>query len=269
MLKDITLGQYFPGTSVIHRLDPRTKLILLIVYIVALFLAKSWISYGLMLAFLLSVIKVSTIPAKSIVRGMKPLVMILVFTGVLNLFFTREGRELVNLGDVVVITEGGLTRAILMMARILMLITGTFLLTYTTSPISLTDGLESLLNPLKKIHAPVHELSMMMCIALRFIPTLIEETDKIMSAQKARGADFEEGSLMDRAKALIPILVPLFIGAFRRADELATAMECRCYQGGEGRTKMKLLRYRRNDMTAFGIGILLIAAVCVLAAFGL
>ncbi|MBR5126604.1 MAG: energy-coupling factor transporter transmembrane protein EcfT [Oscillospiraceae bacterium] len=269
MLKDITLGQYFPGTSVIHRLDPRTKLILLIVYIVALFLAKSWISYGLMLAFLLSVIKVSTIPAKSIVRGMKPLVMILVFTGVLNLFFTREGRELVNLGDVVVITEGGLIRAILMMARILMLITGTFLLTYTTSPISLTDGLESLLNPLKKIHVPVHELSMMMCIALRFIPTLIEETDKIMSAQKARGADFEEGSLMDRAKALIPILVPLFIGAFRRADELATAMECRCYQGGEGRTKMKLLRYRRNDMTAFGIGILLIAAVCVLAAFGL
>ena len=150
-----------------------------------------------------------------------------------------------------------------------MLITGTFLLTYTTSPISLTDGLESLMNPLKKLHVPVHELSMMMCIALRFIPTLIEETDKIMSAQKARGADFENGSLMERARALIPILVPLFIGAFRRADELATAMECRCYQGGEGRTKMKLLRYHRNDMTAFGVGILLLIGVFVLAGLGL
>ena len=269
MLKDITLGQYFPGYSVIHRLDPRTKLILLVVYIVALFMAKSWLSYGLMLLFLLTAIKISTIPPKNIIRGMKPLVMILVFTGVLNIFFTREGRELVNLGDVLVITEGGLLRAVFMMARILMLITGTFLLTYTTSPISLTDGLESLMNPLKKIHVPVHELSMMMCIALRFIPTLIEETDKIMSAQKARGADFEDGSLMDRAKALIPILVPLFIGAFRRADELATAMECRCYQGGDGRTKMKLLRYRRNDFAAFGIGVMLIVLVSVLAVFGL
>ena len=269
MLKDITLGQYFPGQSVIHRLDPRTKLILLVVYIVALFLAKSWVSYGVMLAFLLYAIKLSTIPPKSILRGMKPIVMILVFTGVLNLFFTREGEELVNIADFIVITDGGLMRAVFMMARILMLITGTFLLTYTTSPISLTDGLEALLNPLKKIHVPVHELSMMMCIALRFIPTLIEETDKIMSAQKARGADFENGSLMERARALIPILVPLFIGAFRRADELATAMECRCYQGGEGRTKMKLLRYHRNDMTAFGLGAGLTVAVAMLAAFGL
>jgi len=268
MLKDITLGQYFPGNSPIHRLDPRTKLIMLVVYIVALFLAKSWVSYAVMLVFLLTTIKISTIPPKSIIRGMKPLVMILVFTGVLNLFFTREGKELVHIGFIV-ITEGGLTRAVFMMARILMLITGTFLLTYTTSPISLTDGLEALLNPLKKLHVPVHELSMMMCIALRFIPTLIEETDKIMSAQKARGADFENGSLMERAKALIPILVPLFIGAFRRADELATAMECRCYQGGEGRTKMKLLRYRRNDMAAFGIGIALVAGITVLASFGL
>ena len=268
MLKDITLGQYFPGNSVIHRLDPRAKLIMLVVYIVALFLAKSWVSYAVMLIFLLFTIKISTIPPKSIIRGMKPLVMILVFTGVLNLFFTREGRTLVHVGFLV-ITEGGLTRAVFMMARILMLITGTFLLTYTTSPISLTDGLEALLNPLKKVHVPVHELSMMMCIALRFIPTLIEETDKIMSAQKARGADFETGSLMERAKALIPILVPLFIGAFRRADELATAMECRCYQGGEGRTKMKLLRYRRNDMAAFGLGAALMAVVCVLAGFGL
>ena len=268
MLKDITLGQYFPGHSPIHRLDPRTKLILLVVYIVALFLAKSWISYAVMLAFLLFAIKISTIPPKSIIRGMKPLVMILVFTGVLNLFFTREGKTLVELGFLV-ITEGGLTRAVFMMARILMLITGTFLLTYTTSPISLTDGLEALLNPLKKLHVPVHELSMMMCIALRFIPTLIEETDKIMSAQKARGADFENGSLMERARALIPILVPLFIGAFRRADELATAMECRCYQGGEGRSKMKILRYRLNDMKAFGMGAGILILVSALAALGL
>ena len=268
MLKDITLGQYFPGNSVIHRLDPRTKLIMLVIYIVALFLAQSWVSYAVMFIFLAVVIKISTIPLKSIIRGMKPLVMILVFTGVLNLFFTQEGPVLVKFW-VITVTLGGLSRAIFMMLRILMLITGTFLLTYTTSPISLTDGLESLMNPLKNIKVPVHELSMMMCIALRFIPTLIEETDKIMSAQKARGADFENGSLIERAKALVPILVPLFIGAFRRADELATAMECRCYQGGEGRTKMKLLRYRRNDMTAFGIGAAMIVLVSVLGSFGL
>lgn len=268
MLKDITLGQYFPGNSVIHRLDPRTKLIMLVVYIVALFLAKSWLSYGLMLAFLVVVIRISTIPTKSILKGMKPLVMILVFTGVLNLFFTQEGAVLVDLGFAT-ITSGGLSRAFFMVVRILMLITGTFLLTYTTSPISLTDGLESLLNPLNKLKVPVHELSMMMCIALRFIPTLIEETDKIMCAQKARGADFESGSLVDRAKALIPILVPLFISAFRRADELATAMECRCYQGGEGRTKMKQLRYGRNDFASFSVGIFLVAAVTLLANFGL
>ena len=268
MLKDITLGQYFPGKSVIHTLDPRTKLIMLVVYIVALFVAQSWISYGLLLAFLAVTIKVSTIPLKSIVKGMKPLIMILVFTGVLNLFFTQDGNVLLGLGFVT-ITTGGAKRAVLMTLRILMLITCTFLLTYTTSPISLTDGLEALMNPLKKIKVPVHELSMMMCIALRFIPTLIEETDKIMCAQKARGADFETGSIVDRAKALIPILVPLFIGAFRRADELATAMECRCYQGGEGRTKMKLLRYHRNDMTAFGIGAVLVAVVSTLAALGL
>ena len=268
MLKDITLGQYFPGKSPIHVLDPRTKLILLVVYIVALFLAKSWITYGLMLVILLVTIRISTIPVKSIVRGMKPLVMILVFTGILNLFFTQEGKVLVHFW-IITITSGGLMRAIFMMSRILMLITGTFLLTYTTSPISLTDGLEALMAPLKKIRVPVHELSMMMCIALRFIPTLIEETDKIMCAQKARGADFETGSIVQRAKALVPILVPLFIGAFRRADELATAMECRCYQGGEGRTKMKMLRYHRNDLWAFGIGILMIVMVGMLARFGL
>ncbi|MBQ7801161.1 MAG: energy-coupling factor transporter transmembrane protein EcfT [Oscillospiraceae bacterium] len=268
MLKDITLGQYFPGNSVIHRLDPRTKLIMLVVYIVALFLAVSWVSYGVMLLFLIGSIKISAIPLKSIVRGMKPLVMILVFTGVLNLFFT-EGETVLLEFWVITITKEALVRAFFMVIRILMLVCGTFLLTYTTSPISLTDGLESLMGPLKKLHVPVHELSMMMCIALRFIPTLIEETDKIMSAQKARGADFESGSLIDKAKALIPILVPLFISAFRRADELATAMECRCYQGGDGRTKMKLLRYRLWDYETFGVGAALIAVVCVLRSFGL
>ena len=268
MLRDITLGQFFPGNSVIHRLDPRTKLIVLIVYIVALFLAQSWISYGLLFLFLAAAIKISTIPLKTIVRGLKPLVMILIFTGVLNLFFTKEGPTLVSFWGLS-ITLGGVQRAVLMMARILMLITCTFLLTYTTSPIALTDGLESLMGPLKKIKVPVHELSMMMCIALRFIPTLIEETDKIMNAQKARGADFENGSLMDRARALIPILVPLFVSAFRRADELATAMECRCYQGGEGITKMKLLRYHRNDLAAFTAGAVLMAGVLALGSFGL
>ena len=241
---------------------------MLVVYIVALFLAKSWITYGILFVFLVCIIKISTIPVKSIVCGMKPLVMILVFTGILNLFFTQEGNVLVSFW-VITITSGGLLRAVFMVSRILMLITCTFLLTYTTSPISLTDGLEALMAPLKHLKVPVHELSMMMCIALRFIPTLIEETDKIMCAQKARGADFESGSIVERAKALIPILVPLFISAFRRADELATAMECRCYQGGEGRTKMKLLRYHRNDLIAFGIGASLIVLVGAAGSFGL
>ena len=269
MLKDITLGQYFPGNSVVHRLDPRTKLIMLVVYIVTLFMATNVVSYALVAGFLFAAIKISTIPMKSIVRGMKPLVLILVFTGILNLFFTvGEGEPLVDFWVITVYKEG-IIRAVFMVLRILLLISGTFLLTYTTSPISLTDGLESLMGPLKKIHVPVHELSMMMCIALRFIPTLIEETDKIMCAQKARGADFESGSLMDKAKALVPILVPLFISAFRRADELATAMECRCYQGGDGRTKMKLLRYKRWDYVTFLVGTALIAGVCVLRRFGL
>ncbi len=269
MLKDITLGQYFPGNSPVHRLDPRTKLVLLVVYIVALFLATSWISYGLMFLVLVAIVKISQIPPRSIVRGMKPLVMILVFTGVLNLFFTAgEGEPLVHFGVITIYSEG-IVRAFFMVVRILMLISGTFLLTYTTSPIALTDGLEALLSPLKKIRVPVHELSMMMCIALRFIPTLIEETDKIISAQKARGADFETGSIIDRAKALIPILVPLFISAFRRADELATAMECRCYQGGDGRTKMKLLRYQRGDIFAYLYGAVLIAVMLILNALGL
>ena len=267
MLKDITLGQYFPGQSVIHRLDPRTKLTMLVVYIVALFLAEGWVSYGLVFVFLAVVIRLSTIPLKSILRGMKPLVMILIFTGVLNLFFTQDGEVLVKFW-VLTVTSGGLSRALMMMARILMLISGTFLLTYTTSPIALTDGLEALMNPLKKVGVPVHELSMMMCIALRFIPTLIEETDKIMSAQKARGADFETGNIFQRAKALVPILVPLFISAFRRADELATAMECRCYHGGEGRTALRVLRYKAADYAVLAGFVVLTAGIIVLKKFG-
>lgn len=268
MLKDVTLGQYFPGNSPIHLLDPRTKLILLILYIVALFTAAAWVSYGVVFVVLATVIWISKIPLKSILRGMKPLVFILIFTGILNLLFTGGEKVLVSFWKITITLEG-LERAFFMVIRILMLITGTFLLTYTTSPIALTDGLEALMNPLKKLRLPVHELSMMMCIALRFIPTLIEETDKIISAQKARGADFESGNLIRRVKALVPILVPLFISAFRRADELATAMECRCYQGGEGRTKMKLLRYKLRDIKAFVAGALLLAAVIILRNFGM
>ena len=262
MLKDITLGQYFPGNSVIHRLDLRTKLIVLVVYMVTLFVASGWVSYGVLLLFLLTVIKISAIPGKSIVRGMKPLVMILVFTGVLNLFFNKDGRVL---GDCWGFppTTGGAERAAFMLVRILMLVTATFLLTYTTSPISLTDGLESLMNPLKVIKVPVHELSMMMCIALRFIPTLIEETDKIMSAQKARGADFESGNLIKKAKSLVPLLVPLFISAFRRANDLAMAMEARCYRGGEHRTKIKPLIYRKRDWCAYGAVLVYLAVIVV------
>lgn len=268
MLKDITLGQYFPGKSPIHLLDPRTKLLFLIIYFVALFTADGWVSYGIVLVFLSTVIYMTTIPLKTIVKGLKPLIFILVFTGILNLFMTPGENVLVSFWGLNITVEG-LVQAIFMVSRILMLIVGTFLLTYTTSPIALTDGLESLLGPLKKLRLPVHELSMMMCIALRFIPTLIEETDKIMSAQKARGADFETGSLVQRVKALVPILVPLFIGAFRRADELATAMECRCYQGGEGRTKMKTLHYKRRDFVAFASGAVLVAGIIVLRSFGL
>jgi energy-coupling factor transport system permease protein len=268
MLKDITLGQYFPGNSIVHRLDPRTKLVILVLYIIALFVASGWPAYLVVFSFLAFVVAISQIPLKSIVNGMKPLVMILIFTGILNVFFTTGEKLVIKFWFISIYWEG-IVRALFMVARILMLIAGTFLLTYTTSPIALTDGLESLLNPLKKIHVPVHELAMMMCIALRFIPTLIEETDKIMAAQKARGADFEDGNLLQRVKALVPILVPLFISAFRRADELATAMECRCYQGGDGRTKMKLLRYKLRDFKAYGIGMMLLAAVIALRYFSL
>ena len=268
MLKDVTLGQYFPGNSPVHILDPRTKLLLTVAYIAALFLASGWLGYGLVLGFLAMSIVLSGIPLKAITRGMKPVVVIVVFTGILNLFFTGGSHVLLSFWRIRITLEG-VERAVMMVSRILMLISGTFLLTYTTSPIALTDGLEALLDPLKRIKLPVHELSVMMCIALRFIPTLIEETDKIISAQKARGADFETGSLVQRAKALVPILVPLFISAFRRADELAVAMECRCYHGGEGRTKMKQLHYGRRDFIAFSAGALLIAGVVLLNALGL
>lgn len=266
-LKDITLGQYFPGNTIIHRMDPRTKLLLTVVYIVALFLADFLVSYGLLLAVLALWVAISKLSVKSIFRGMKPVLFILVFTGILNVFYT-PGQILWQFGFLKV-TQEGLWSAFFMVLRIFMLITCTFLLTYTTSPILLTDGMEKLLSPLKKLHLPVHELAMMMSIALRFIPTLIEETDKILSAQKARGADFDTGSLMNKAKALIPLLVPLFISAFRRADELAIAMECRCYHGDEGRTRLRELHMEGFDVAALVLSLVLCAAVAVLAHFGL
>ena len=268
MLKDITLGQYFPGNTVVHRLDPRTKLLLLILYMAALFCAKWFISYALVLVFLVSVTVLGRIPLKTMTRGLKPMLIFILLTALLNLIYTREGKLLFEWKFIHIYSKG-LETAFFMVLRIMMLICGTFLLTYTTSPIALTDALESLLSPLKLIKVPVHELSMMMCIALRFIPTLIEETDKIISAQKARGADFETGSLIRRAKALIPILVPLFVSAFRRADELATAMECRCYHGGKGRTRLKVLRFQPRDYLALFVGVFLVGAVITLRHFGL
>lgn len=267
MLKDITLGQYFPGDTIVHRLDPRTKLIWVILYIVALFCAKSYVSYALVAVVLILMLCLSRIRLGVIVKGLKPLLIIIILTGLLNLFYT-QGTPLVSFW-IFTITREGVRNAVFMIARIVMLIFGTFLLTYTTSPIALTDALEILLGPLKRVGLPVHELAMMMCIALRFIPTLISETDKIISAQKARGADFESGNLLRRAKALIPILVPLFISAFRRADELAVAMEARCYRGGEGRTRMKQLVMQLRDYIALALGAAFVAAVIVLRVFGL
>ncbi|MGM9655107.1 MAG: energy-coupling factor transporter transmembrane component T family protein [Butyricicoccaceae bacterium] len=245
MLKDITLGQYFPGNSPIHRMDPRTKLLALILYIVTIFIADGLIPYVICAAGLVAVIRISRIPLKLILKSLKPIVIIIIFTGALNILYT-PGTELFRLW-IFRVTVEGIRTAITMIVRILLLVASTSLLTYTTSPMALTDGLESLLSPLKKLHVPVHEFSMMMSIALRFIPTLIEETDKIMSAQKARGADFESGNIFQRAKALVPVLVPLFISAFRRADELACAMECRLYHGGEHRTRLHSLRYGKVD----------------------
>ena len=266
-LKDITLGQYFPGHSFIHRLDPRAKIIFTVVYIVAIFLCKALVSYGLALVVLLLLIAISRVQPKVFLKGMKPVIFIVICTALLNLFYT-SGTVLWSFG-ILKITEEGIWKAGFMVLRILMLIACTLLLTYTTSPILLTDALESLLGPLKKIKVPVHELAMIMSIALRFIPTLIEETDKIMSAQRARGADFESGNLIQRAKALIPLLVPLFISAFRRADELAVAMECRCYHGGEGRTRLRQLHYVGRDYFVLVLFVVLTVLVGVLGRMGL
>ena len=266
VLKDVTLGQYFPGDSIFHKLDPRTKLILVLLYIVALFQAQHLISYAVIVAVTIGIIKISQVPPKSMLRGLKPVVIIIALTAVLNMFYT-DGTTLVQIWKLR-ITYEGLFRAFFMVLRIVMLICGTFLLTYTTQPVALTDGLEMLLGPLKKLHVPVHEMSMMMSMALRFIPTLIEETDKIISAQRARGADFDSGNLIQRARALLPILVPLFISAFRRADELAVAMESRCYHGGEGRTRMKQLHYEKRDRIALLMGLLLVAGMIGLRVMG-
>lgn len=264
MLKDITIGQYYPGRSVLHSCDPRLKLVATIAYIVVLFVAANPLGIALSLLLLAALYRVAKIPGKLILRSLKPIVPIVIFTAVLNLFFvTGEGEPLVHFWVFHIYAEG-VRYAILLAVRVCALIAGTSLLTYTTSPIVLTDAIENLLRPLAKIHFPVHELAMMMTIALRFIPTLIEETDKIMNAQKARGADMETGSLTQRAKALIPILIPLFVSAFRRADELALAMECRCYRGSVGRTRMKQLEYAKRDFVALAVMLLCLALVIVI-----
>lgn len=268
MLKDITLGQYFPGDTIIHRLDPRVKLIWTVIYIAALFTAKGFAGYGVMLACLACVMALSRIGPKTVLKGLKPLIYIIVFTAVLNLFFTT-GEDYLLHWKFIKITYSGLQNAVFMVLRVMLLVAGTFLLTYTTSPLAITDGMERLLSPLKKLGLPVYELSLMMSIALRFIPDLIEETDRIMSAQKARGADFETGSLIQRAKALLPLLIPLFVSAFRRADELAVAMECRCYNAGRGRTRMKQMQMAPRDWIALFIGAALLALIIVLRNFGL
>ena len=267
-LKDITLGQYFPGNSLLHRFDPRSKIIFTVLFIAAIFLCKGLVSYGITLLILLMMIGISKVQPRVFLKGMKPVVFIVVCTAILNLFYT-SGTVLWSWG-ILKITEEGIWKAGFMVLRILMLIACTLLLTYTTSPILLTDGLEKLLRPLKKLNFPVHELSMMMSIALRFIPTLIQETDKIISAQKARGADFDSGNLIQKAKALIPILIPLFISSFRRAEELAIAMECRCYPGDEGRTSLRQLRYAGRDYGLIVFSIALCAGIVVLrVVFGL
>ena len=247
MLRDITIGQHFPGNSLVHRFDPRLKLVLTIAYIVLLFAASNPLGLALSILFLGGMYMVAKIPFKMILKSLKPILPIVIFTAVLNLFFVAgEGEPLVRVWFLTIYAEG-VRYAVLMAVRVMALIAGTSLLTYTTSPIVLTDAIEQLLKPLGKLHFPVHELAMMMSIALRFIPTLIEETDKIMNAQKARGAQLDTGKITDRVKALVPVLIPLFISAFRRADELAMAMECRCYRGGEGRTRLKVLRCEKQD----------------------
>ena len=263
MLKDITLGQYFPGESVIHRLDAQFKIILTTLFIVMLFVTQKALGLAVGGVFCLFAIALSRIPAKMFVKSIKPIVPILIFTSLLNLLFIDKGTVLFA-WKFIHITQGGIQTSVFMVIRIMFLIAGTSLLTYTTSPIQLTDAIERLLSPLKKLHVPVHELAMMMTIALRFIPTLIEETEKIMDAQKARGADFGSGNLFQRAKALIPVLVPLFVSAFRRAEELATAMECRCYRGGEGRTRLRQMQSGARDYIALGVTCVFLAAAIVL-----
>ena len=261
MLRDITIGQHFPGNSLVHRFDPRLKLVLTIVYIVLLFAASNPLGLALSILFLAAMYKVAKIPGKMILKSLKPILPIVIFTAVLNLFFVSgEGEPLVHIWFLTIYAEG-VRYAVLMAVRVMALIAGTSLLTYTTSPIVLTDAIEQLLKPLGKLPFPVHELAMMMSIALRFIPTLIEETDKIMNAQKARGAQLDTGKMTDRVKALVPVLIPLFISAFRRADELAMAMECRCYRGGDGRTRLKVLRCEKQDYIDLAVCIACFAVI--------
>lgn len=262
MLKDITLGQYFPGETVVHRLDPRAKILIALTYIVVTFCVQNFWGYLALAAFITLAVGLSRIPPVFVVKGLRPIMVFIVITGLFNLFLT-SGEVVWQLGFLK-ITKEGIRFAAFMVLRLSFLIFGTSLLTLTTTPISLTDGMEHLLKPFAKIGLPAHELSMMMSIALRFIPTLMEETDKIMKAQAARGADFENGNLMQRAKAMIPILVPLFISAFRRADELATAMECRCYHGGEGRTALHELKFEKRDAAAFAVIAVLIGVIVLL-----
>ena len=252
MLNNITLGQYYPVDSPVHRLDPRMKLILTIAFIVSVFLAQSFVGYILLLGFILLVSRVSKVPVRMLLKGLKPLRIIIILTFLLNLFFTSGDTVWVEFW-IIRITKEAFLQALFYSLRLVFLVAGTSLLTLTTSPIALSDGLEMLLTPLKKIHFPAHELAMMMTIALRFIPTLLEETDKIMKAQMARGADFESGNLISRAKSMVPLLVPLFVSAFRRAGDLAMAMESRCYHGGEGRTRLRTLKITRNDWLAFAL----------------
>lgn len=261
MLKDVTLGQFFPGNSFLHKADPRIKLVILVVYMVFVLLASNMASLGLVLLTTLALALCSEIRFSVLLRSLKPVMFILMFTGVINLFFTGGETPLIDWYFIEIYPEG-IRTAVFMMVRLVCLVGGSsILLSYTTSPLALTDAIESLFGPLKKIHVPVHEFAMMMTIALRFIPTLLEETDKIISAQKARGADFESGNLLQKAKALIPILIPLFVSSFRRADELAEAMECRCYRGGKGRTKLNVLKSRPSDYVFLTVMLLLCVAV--------
>lgn len=259
MLRDITLGQYYPADSVIHKLDPRVKLFGTLIYIISLFVFKGLPAFILAAIFLVVLIKLSKVPFSYMVKGLKTIVLIMLFAAVFNLFLT-PGTKLVSFW-IFTITYEGLKNAVVMMVRLMFLIIGTSLMTLTTTPNELTDGLEKALSPLKYIKVPVHEIAMMMSIALRFIPILIEETDKIMKAQMARGADFEHGNLIQKARNMVPLLVPLFVSAFRRANDLAMAMEARCYRGGEGRTKMKPLHYQKRDRMAYLTLLVYLAAV--------